>query len=164
MVSVTDLVGQDKLDRIQDEIINGKGLQKLTCDELQPEDSDFIAKGEGRCVFRKQGNIVKLARNHEGVIQNQGSREVFLRVEENTEAFAMPKDIEEGVVVVQEKAKPIHQGQERDAKLEIRGKLNRVEEEEGIVCEDVTPVNMGYISGKGTVLTDLGECANTDNI
>lgn len=134
---------------------------QLSCKEVKPDNSKFIGKGEGRCVFKKRDKIVKIPFSKEGVAQMQGGRIVFEEIKNDNKSLAMPLDIAEGkfegTYMVQEKAKPI-----KDNYKEAKNKFEKkhFNSDTNIICSDWTNIeNLGTINDKGVVLTDLGECA-----
>lgn len=141
----------------------------VDCNQLQPENSDIITKRQPhttRCVFSKEDKIIKIATGEIGRKENKGAKQVLNNIEENTDAFAMPKEVsKDNNILIQEKVedntekiidkdKPSYKRTNPVKKLE--NKLEQVQQEE-IVCKDIRPNNIGIKNNK-PVLLDLGKC------
>lgn len=174
MSSVNNLVDQKIRQKVERDVVDSGG--ELTCDEIQPSNSEFKGEGEARCVFEKNGHIVKISKNQEGVIQTHGAQKVKDKVEEHDDILAMPKDVKEGVAVVQEKITPYSEtvDDEKVNKLALQSrglsrlepkhmrlnnKLVKLRQEDGVRCEDAkNPHNWG-IKDSNLALLDLGDCS-----
>ena len=153
------------------------GIEKTTCEDVQPEGSKLVGEGKARCVFEKDGNIIKEPTSYLGVKQSEGARAVKENVEEHTDKFAMPKKVVDGTVI-QEKVTPfketvsddrfqdlkdktldiitLNEGNERS---KMKQNIREVTNDEGVYCSDIRkPSNWGIKDDK-LVLVDLGECS-----
>lgn len=174
-VTMQEMVSKDIRDKVDREVVQQGN--ELTCEEIQPQNSEYKGEGEARCVFEKEGNIIKIAKNHEGITQTQGAKAVHENVEGYDDVLAKPKDVDERVGIIQEKVTPYPETVEDDKVMEIamaeRGisrkepknmrlnnKLVELRNTQGVHCEDdKNPYNWG-VKGDNLVLIDLGCCTN----
>jgi len=154
----------DRIDKLESEREFGE-TAVVQCREVQPRSSEFIGKGNNRCVFRKQGKIIKVARNRDGRTENKGGRVVMENVsQENRDAFIVPEGIDESnTVMLTEEADSVGDGEfvpvgAEDFYNEVDKKLREVYHEDGIHCNDWSFNDIGTKNGE-PVLTDLGGCS-----
>lgn len=166
MKNVNDYVSREIIDEVDNEI-NKYNSYIPYCDGVKPEDSDYIGSGIGRCVFEKDGKIVKIAKTEKGLQENTNAYNAKERIENHSDKFALPEAISRGgEVLIQEKVKPWKEDKTAeqivDAKYDkaerFKEKIHGIQEDTGVKCGDLhKPANWGVKDGE-TVLLDLGKC------
>lgn len=168
MSLVENLVEPEIRKHVKEAVTEG-GNYISNCGRLKPEDADRVGRGNGRCVFEKEGKIIKIAHSTEGIKQNKGAKKVEEHIEKYEDSFAMPIETSTEVVIKEKADTDVQKHYDEDNYAKIEGelidKLDKVAEKDGVTCADVqaAPDNHGYIDGKGIVLTDLGKCTKLGN-
>lgn len=185
MTEVSDVLSKEQIDRVKDEL--NQDIVSLRCDRIFEDDPtvEFVGAGRGRCGFiTNQDAFLKVARSKQGVIDNRRASNIFLVDDDLAEeTFARPIDVDSsGVAMLQEEIDLIDDLRFEEVKRRIdkpeslqtdffsesqvegaarsnmQDKLDKVAEEENIVCDDIVNDNLGVKEDEGVVLADLGEC------
>lgn len=155
----------DRIDTLENEREFGE-RKVADCREIQPTRSRLVGSGNNRCVFEKQGKIVKVARNRDGRTETEGARAVMENVsQENRDIFMMPEDIDKSnTVMVTEKADQIGGGRvigESNLIAVVDERLAEAYKEDKLHCNDIGYDDVG-MKDEEPVLTDLGGCSKVE--
>lgn len=157
--AVKAVAGKKYVENVQEAYEKGK---EYHCQTIVPPNADYIAHGQGRCVYAKDDKVIKVAHGADGIRQNRNAKKAIQHMKEDQKkAFAMPLDVTgDNVVMTQEKARPF-KSRDKDKygyRESVEAVKDKVTPPKPVQCRDVRGHNMGIMEEKGVVLTDLGNC------